>query len=313
MPYYCTTGALPLRRQTLTSFEFRRFRFHFQAIDSVYFPRGKSGNVIRGAFGLLLRATAPLEDYARIFEPGQENARPGPSGLADWPRPFVLRVAHLDAATIAPAGRFFVDVHLFDLREDALRHFRTAFAHLASQGLGPRRGRVELQFVERLNLEDHSEPVPSETGEAPEPLTLYLDPEKRPVRRILVQFLTPTELKTQGGIAERPDFPVLFARLRDRISTLRALYGAGPLEVDFQGMGRRAEEIRLSRCELIWEKRERRSGRTGQTHPLGGFTGLAEYQGSLAEFAPWLEAARWTGVGRQTVWGKGELRCLEVE
>jgi hypothetical protein len=27
----------------------------------------------------------------------------------------------------------------------------------------------------------------------------------------------------------------------------------------------------------------------------------------MAEFLPYLEAARWTGVGRQTVWGKGEI------
>ena len=27
----------------------------------------------------------------------------------------------------------------------------------------------------------------------------------------------------------------------------------------------------------------------------------------VAEFLPYLEIARWTGVGRQTVWGKGEI------
>jgi hypothetical protein len=25
---------------------------------------------------------------------------------------------------------------------------------------------------------------------------------------------------------------------------------------------------------------------------------------------PWLRAARWTGVGRQTVWGKGEFHIV---
>jgi hypothetical protein len=45
-------------------------------------------------------------------------------------------------------------------------------------------------------------------------------------------------------------------------------------------------------------------------HPLGGFTGSAEYEGDLAEFLPWLRAARWVGVGRQTVWGKGDVRVV---
>jgi hypothetical protein len=42
---------------------------------------------------------------------------------------------------------------------------------------------------------------------------------------------------------------------------------------------------------------------------LGGFVGVAEYEGDLNEFFPYLEIARWTGVGRQTVWGKGEINC----
>ena len=40
---------------------------------------------------------------------------------------------------------------------------------------------------------------------------------------------------------------------------------------------------------------------------LGGFVGEAEYEGDLTEFVPYLRAAHWTGVGRQTAWGKGAL------
>ena len=41
-------------------------------------------------------------------------------------------------------------------------------------------------------------------------------------------------------------------------------------------------------------------------------TGEVEYGGELGEFLPYLEAGQWIGVGRQTVWGKGEIRLLEV-
>ncbi len=54
---------------------------------------------------------------------------------------------------------------------------------------------------------------------------------------------------------------------------------------------------------------ESRAGR-GKSTPLGGFTGSVEYEGKLAEFLPWLRAARWVGVGRQTVWGKGDVRVV---
>jgi len=123
------------------------------------------------------------------------------------------------------------------------------------------------------------------------------------VPRIRVRFMTPTELKG----AERPEFGMLMARVRDRISTLRALYGAGPLEIDFKALGERAGRVAMSRCELVLVAAERVSRRTGQRHSIGGFTGVAEYEGEIAEFLPYLEIARWTGVGRQTVWGKGEI------
>ena len=63
----------------------------------------------------------------------------------------------------------------------------------------------------------------------------------------------------------------------------------------------------MTRCDVEQVERDRVSRATGQRHPLGGFVGVAEYEGELNEFAPYLEVARFTGVGRQTVWGKGEI------
>jgi len=121
--------------------------------------------------------------------------------------------------------------------------------------------------------------------------------------RVRVHFKTPTELKG----AEQPEFGILLSRIRDRISTLRELYGDGPLAIDFKAFGERASRVLMTRCELVPIATERTSRATGQTHSLGGFTGVAEYEGGLGEFLPYLEIARWTGVGRQTVWGKGEI------
>ena len=296
-------GILP---NYVNSFEFFRFRFHFRALDPVHFPAGKSANVVRGAFGMALRDAVPNTAYQRLFEPrsGQSSS---PSGLADWPRPFVLRVAHLDGLTVAPAAAFYLDAHVFDLHQPALIHFATAFARFAEKGMGPGRGRAALECVEQLDLADAATVVHEIAGA---PCRLDLDPEPTPRDRVTVQFLTPTELKSAGGVAERPEFSVLFGRLRDRLSNLRALYGAGPLEIEFRSLGERAAAIRLLTCDVEWEHVKRRSGRTGQVHSIGGFTGKAEYGGDLGEFLPWLRAARWVGVGRQTVWGKGDVRVV---
>jgi CRISPR-associated endoribonuclease Cas6 len=288
------------------TFEFYRFRFRFRARDPLFFPPGKSTNVLRGAFGAVLHDAATPSEYARLFQPGVALGK-SPSGLADWPRPFVFRASHLDGLSVPPDGDFFVDVHLFDLHAAALAHFRTAFEQLAVHGLGPGRGRAELAGVDQLDPEDRATPAGGALGS---PTAISLDREPGPVDRVRVRFVTPTELKAGGRLAEQPEFPVLFGRLRDRIATLRSLYGGGPPAVDFRGLAARAAEVRMADCRLVWAHVERKSGRTGQVHPLGGFTGEAEYQGDLAEFLPWLRAARWVGVGRQTVWGKGDVRVL---
>ncbi len=308
------------------TFEFYRLRFRFRAAGSIYFPAYKSGNIVRGAFGSIFRELVCLPDcrdaktcdvratcpYARVFEP-QAARGEGPSGLADWPRPFVFRASHLDERNVCEGETFHFDVHILDARDPTLLYFVLAFAQLAREGLGPGRGRAELVAVDQLNLSGvkvaqvfDGERFQMERLAAPSSVDLGEARER--ADRVRVRFVTPTELKTEHRVAERPEFSIVFGRLRDRISTLRALYGAGPLEIDFKGMGERAARVRMTCCELKWAEAERRSSRTGQRHPLGGFVGEAEYEGELSEFLPYLRMGQWVGVGRQTVWGKGEIK-----
>jgi hypothetical protein len=312
------------------SFELLAFRFHFTARESIYFPPGKSGNVVRGAFGTIFRqlvciskchdartceqrATCP---YARIFEPVALAAE-GPSGLHDWPRPFVFRAAHLDGQTIEAGRGFHFDVHLFDLKDPAIVYFVLAFAQLATEGIGPRRGRAALQRVEQLNADGRPASCVYNGStflmtELLPPILLELGGVEETASKVQVRFTTPTELKHGQLLATRPEFAVLFGRIRDRLSTLRALYGVGPLAIDFKTLGERAALVKLTALRLEFSEAERRSAKTGERHPLGGFVGEADYEGELGEFVPYLRAARWVGVGRQTVWGKGVIEFQVV-
>jgi hypothetical protein len=234
-----------------------------------------AGNVLRGALGNVLREVACPEDYARIFEPASTHA--GPSGLSDWPRPFVFRGAALNGRTVQTGERFCFGLHLFDTRPSAFDHFTRAFAEWA-----------DLISVEH------------------ECMAVDLNPPAAPVSRIRVEFQTPTELIANGQCATG-QFSVLLSRARDRVSSLRSLYGAGPLEIDFRGLAERGRTVKTVRIELRRVTVERRSSRTGQRHGIGGFVGFAEYEGDLAEFLPYLEAAQWTGVGRHCTWGNGQI------
>jgi hypothetical protein len=273
------------------TFDLLPVRFEFTAQDALHFAPGMAGNMLRGAFGMALRNVASPQDYARIFEP----AGTGPSGLADRPRPFVFRVSHLDSQTIAAGEKFHISVNLFDALpsrdgDGALPIFTRTFESLGAAGLGRTQARAEL-----INT------VPAV------PISIPLDGPASPTTHLTVEFKTPTELKRDGRVVDQPNFAILFARIRDRISTLRSLYGPGPLDIDFRAIGERAAQIQITRCDLQHSGALRRSSRSGQTHGIGGFTGITEYQGDLTEFLPYLEAARYTGVGRHCVWGNGEI------
>lgn len=302
---------------------FYPLRFGFVARESIHFPEAKSANVLRGAFGTIFRRIACVPHcrdasscevrdscpYAQMFEPSAPGS--APSGLSDLPRPFVFRAWHLDGRTIPAGGEFHFDLNLFDVRNPAIAYLVLAFAQLAREGLGPRRSRVELVAVWQLGLDGL--PVTRifdgtvKGGTNLEPAKVDLAGPVEVVQHLHLQFVTPTELKGGDGLVNRPEFGVVAARLRDRVSTLCQVYGDGPLDMDFRGFGERARGVRMTRCEVRHVAVERRSSRSGQVHSIGGFVGEAEYQGELAEFLPFLRAGRWVGVGRQTVWGKGEI------
>jgi hypothetical protein len=260
-------------------FRLQVYRYRFRAEESVYFPPGKAGNVLRGALG----AVSVL----------QKSTRPAPGGMSDRPRPFVLRAAHLDGQRFPRGEEFCLNVHIFDLEGTVARALERTFRDWANAGLGPRRGRVAF-------LASEHEDVTLDLTHAP------------PASRCSLLFRTPAELKGNPSRDEMP-FGVLFARVRDRVSSLRSIYGEGPFGVDHRALGERACEIRTVRCSLQYQNIHRRSSRTGATHGIGGVTGTADYEGALTEFLPWLRAAWWTGVGRHTVWGNGWLEVINAE
>ena len=250
------------------------------------FPRFKAGNVLRGALGSILRQTADPDEYARLFAP---VATEGPSGLRQPPRPFIFCCGHLNGARIPAGGHFDFALHVFDRRRSRYIFDRVSevFTRLERDGLGIERGRAHL---------DRAEP-------AAVPVVVPLEPSPEPVTLLRVQFVTPTEWKRSDH-----SFGQLLRRTRDRVSTLRALYGEGPLEMDFAALGAAADAVRTAASELRYIDVERHSIRTGQVHPLGGFIGSADFEGALTPFVPLLEAGTWTGIGRHTVWGQGQIQ-----
>jgi len=248
-------------------------RARFRARGKLVFPAA-AAVPIRGALGYVLPES--------IFRPHRDT---GPSGLHDVPRPFVLRVRELDGRSLAAGESFAIGLNLF--APPLLPEFENALRALASTGLGPRR--VPLDWC-GLDVAEQT-------------FDLH---RAEPCQGLAVEFLSPTEMKGWDGQG-LPPFEVLMARARDRIGALSSLYGAGEAQLDFRGLVERARAVRSVAGSITRVQARRTSARTGQTHPLSGVTGVVRYAGVLAEFVPLLRAAGATGVGRQTVWGHGEI------
>src|SRR6516225_2892493 len=161
------------------AFSLYPLRFRFAANRPLRFAAGETANILRGQLGKALFQRTPSL-YRPLFAP---STTAGPSGLRDLPRPFVLRVSHLDGARIVPGQSFEIGVNLFDMREPMIDAVREALCAAVQSRLL----RTEGTCTMRLSLATPDTPV----------------------HRVRVSFLAPTELKG----AEQPEFPVLFSRI----------------------------------------------------------------------------------------------------
>jgi hypothetical protein len=287
--------------------EFALYRFRLAPSETLFLPARNKGNVLRGALGGMLRelscdpacpgaarcprrATCP---YAQVFEPAPPPGAPALSNYLAIPRPFVIR-APLEEKTRYEAGESLdFELVLAGRIVELLPWFQQSFERLAERGWGLNRARCVLGSAGQVEIArpEYAAPPP-QTGE------------------IAIRFLTPTHLVFGGQTVRHPEFHHLFKRLRDRLNALSTFYCGAPLQLDFKGLGQRAEKVACVRRDLRWEERQRRSSRTGMRHPIGGLLGECVFAGDLAEFLPLLWLGQYLHVGKHAAWGNGRLELL---
>ena len=303
---------------------FHRLRFYFRARAPLFLAAGAAANQVRGGLGRILKTACPPGCaapetcpsgrnclYGRLFDPAP--AADGPSGLRDAPRPFVLRPRGMEERRVAAGETLALDIHLFDLAAGRPEQLAAAVAQWAVDGLGPVRRSAELARAEQIGSAGAVERVIFDGDSllpSGQPLMVPLaGAGDAAVREVTVEFLSPTELKGDEFSVRSPGFGPLFGRALERVATLARLYNGEAVAVDFRALNAAARTVRVLESDLHSVERERTSAHTGQRHSLGGLAGRVRYAGDdLRPFLPWLNAASWTGVGRQTVWGKGEIR-----
>ncbi len=303
------------------------YRVTFVAEERVTAPQARLPNMLRGTFEIAFRRLVchdltldcrwcPLVEscpYPPLFRPKPPADSDRLSRAQDLPRPFVFEVAPGTHPQLAPGDPLAIGLTLFGAANRLLPYFIVALRALAERGLGSTRGRLRVATV-TASTPDGDREVFDEARSVVTPpreglrLVHLSRPDDADTRRARVRFLTPTTLKRHGTLVTRPSFTDLACRLRDRVSSLAAFFGDGPIDMDFAGVAERTSHVQTRECRVAWERRTRRSSRTGNVHETSGFSGEALYEGELGEWMPLLRLGEAVHVGKYAVWGNGWLR-----
>lgn len=265
----------------------------------------------------------------------------------DLPRPFVIEPPGLASGELHSPDRLTFGLMLFGSSARFLPFFVTTLERLGREGMG--RDRVPFDLVEVRSRHPAGDEVLLRAGEATlrlptrrittsdllghdAPSSRSGSRETSPgaaagkssaasPRRLTLRFVTPTLLKTGSGIGpngerlaarevrEKPELGVIVRRVRDRLSSLCAFFGAGWFHPDFAGLGAAADRAALIESNTQWLSRTRRSTRTGQSYDLEGLVGEALYEfpdaATLEAVWPLLKFGELIHLGKNAPWGNG--------
>jgi hypothetical protein len=308
---------------------FGKYKFRCCFESKARLPTYK-GSTFRGVFGHALKSiVCALKHrtcdqcllktqciYALVFE--THHAIPPPAGLriVAPPHPFVIEPPPTEKTDFSAGDSFDFNLILFGQINRNLPYFIYAFDRMGDIGIGKkingRRGRFDLKAVEQdghilYSGEDQRLDVNDDFSR----LTLK-QPEKVPNphgSRLKITLKTPLRLKFQNRFSAELPFHLLVRAMLRRTDTLLRCYGDQTPDMDFKGLVRRAQAVRIveSESDLHWFDWQRYSQRQDQKMLMGGILGSVTYEGAIEEFLPLVKFCEKTHIGKQTAFGLGHL------
>lgn len=310
-----------------------RFRCRFE--DEAILPSYK-GSTFRGVFGHALKRivcvlrrqeceTCPLKGrcvYTLVFETPIALKMPEGARISHPPHPFVIEPPLNEKSEFRKGESFECSLLLFGEANRNLPYFVYAFDQMGKIGIGKRvNGRragfrlEEVRNGEAILYSQEDKTLKQE--HAPENL-VFSGPERESfgktegITKISVTLETPLRLKFKNRL-ESADLPfhVLVRAMLRRISALFSTWDGGEPPLDYQGLVRRAEEVRIAENRLSWFDWQRYSNRQERKMLMGGIVGSILYEGSLEEFLPLLELCSKVHLGKNTSFGLGKMKIME--
>jgi len=231
------------------------------------------------------------------------------------PHPFAIYFP-ADAESFEPDEKFTFEFILFGRGAQYLPHVICAFQILGKMGLGKiisgRRGKFQVETVQSL-LPDKTTIFQHPSSELTfvEPASIDVEgalKEKASVS-IEVAFMSPLRLKYKEKIVKSLEFHMLTRSLLRRVSSLLYFHNGRELELDFNALVSRSEQIRKIKDGSSWKSYHRFSSRQKRKMEMGGLVGSIRFEGDVSEFRPLLALGEIIQLGKNTSFGLGKY-CL---
>jgi hypothetical protein len=97
-----------------------------------------------------------------------------------------------------------------------------------------------------------------------------------------------------------------------RVSSLLNCHGEGEPPLDYRGLVKRAETVRIVDTDLNWFDWRRYSHRQDKSMLMGGMAGTVTYEGKIGEYMPLIEFCSKVHLGKQTSFGLGKIKAERI-
>jgi len=293
-------------------------------------------STVRGALGAALRRMVCITRlpactdcpfrwpciYGYLFETPPSPDGRYLRGLQDVPRPYVVRRPGLEERRFAPGERLTVELRLVGRARMYLPYLTLALVRLEENGLGRGRreggGRFRLASAHALRPDGSLQQVYDAAtrqvlAEVPEWSAAELLADEQPAEVARLRAIAPLRLKAQGRLVRQLTYRVLLRSVLSRLSSLAAFHAETELKLDYAGLLRRAEAVRVREDRMQWrDDLQRYSGRQRTTMRQGGLVGEIIFEGVPPETWPLLRLGAELHVGHSTVMGLGAYELLPL-
>lgn len=187
--------------------------------------------------------------------------------------------------------------------------------------LGGRRGKIALHTIHAIHPITQEKQLLWERGTKKQPATprhliqaadITTRADQFPTDHLTINFLSPTRIIANERVQRHVTFPILIARLAQRLEQIQHEYSNDPLIEEttrgkewYLSLKEQAAGVQVERDETRWIEVFSHSSRKKQSMSIGGIVGKVAFKGNIAplrELLAWGELLR---VGKNVAKGGG--------